>query len=87
MIASYFTLLHIDPGLPDQFLGWLLKISPLPPQVNAVIYFLDRAGNMVLLFFVLPPLAMTMALIWKIKEVILASVFGHPPEPGADRPA
>ena len=28
------------------------------------------------LFLVLLPLAMTMALIWKIKEVILSSVFG-----------
>lgn len=83
LTASYFTLIHIDPGLPDQFLGWLLKISPLPPQVNAVIYFLDRAGQMVLLFLVLPPLAMTMALIWKIKEVILAGVFGHPPGSGS----
>jgi len=31
------------------------------------------------LFLVLLPLAMTMALIWKIKEVILASVFGSEP--------
>jgi hypothetical protein len=29
-----------------------------------------------LIFLVLLPLAMTMALIWKIKEVILDSVFG-----------
>jgi hypothetical protein len=30
----------------------------------------------VLLLFVLPPLAMTMALLWKTKEVILDNVFG-----------
>jgi hypothetical protein len=29
-----------------------------------------------MVFLVLLPLAMTMALIWKIKEVILDSVFG-----------
>ena len=29
-----------------------------------------------MLLFILPPVAMTMALIWKIKEVILSSVFG-----------
>jgi hypothetical protein len=38
--------------------------------------WLNRAGNLVLIFFVLLPLAMTMALIWKTKEVILDAVFG-----------
>ena len=41
---------------------------------------LDRAGIWVLVFAILIPMllpvAMTMALVWKIKEVILASVFG-----------
>lgn len=41
---------------------------------------LDRAGLWVLVFAVLIPIllpiAMTMALVWKIKEIILASVFG-----------
>jgi hypothetical protein len=45
---------------------------------------LDKAGLWVLVFAVLIPLllpvAMTMALVWKIKEVILASVFGSPAE-------
>jgi hypothetical protein len=69
--------IHVDPGLPDQFIGWVLKVSPLPSQLNAFLYFLDRAGNWLVIFVVLFPLAMTMALIWKIKEVILASVFGQ----------
>ena len=33
-------------------------------------------NRMVLIFFILLPLAMTMALIWKTKEVILDAVFG-----------
>jgi hypothetical protein len=33
-----------------------------------------------LIFLILLPLAMTMTLIWKIKEVIFASVFSHGPE-------
>jgi len=38
--------------------------------------WLSRLGFWVLTFFALLPLAMTMALIWKTKEVILDSVFG-----------
>ncbi len=76
LLAVYFVTTRIDPGLPDQFVGWLLRISPLPHQLNTFIYFVDRAGQWLILFLVLLPLAMTMALIWKIKEVILASVFG-----------
>ena len=48
-------------------------LIPLPVQVMAL---LDVGGLWLLLFFALPPLAMTMALLWKIKEVILDSVFG-----------
>jgi hypothetical protein len=77
LLAVYFVTVQVDPGLPDQFIGWLLKVSPLPHQLNAFLFFLDRAGSWLVLFVVLFPLAMTMALIWKIKEVILASVFGQ----------
>jgi hypothetical protein len=37
---------------------------------------IDRGGSWILLLLVLFPLAMTMALLWKTKEVILDSVFG-----------
>jgi hypothetical protein len=74
--AGYFVAARIDPGLPAEFMGWLLRISPLPRQLNTLFYFADRAGLWFALFFVLLPLAVMMALIWKIKEVILASVFG-----------
>jgi hypothetical protein len=76
VIAAYFVAARIEPGLPAEFLSWLLRISPLPRQLNTLFYFADRAGLWLALFFVLLPLAVMMALIWKIKEVILASVFG-----------
>jgi len=50
---------------------------PQPPTpLVQLAPWLNRAGNLVLIFFVLLPLAMTMALIWKTKEVILDAVFG-----------
>jgi len=76
VLVSYFAMLHLQPGLPEKFLGWLLKTLPLPHQANMVFYFLDRAGLWLMLFPALFPVAMTMALVWKIKEVILSSVFG-----------
>jgi phosphotransferase system glucose/maltose/N-acetylglucosamine-specific IIC component len=39
-------------------------------------WWLDRLSFWALTFFALLPLAMTMALIWKTKQVILDSVFG-----------
>jgi hypothetical protein len=39
-------------------------------------YWLDRFSFLGLTFFALLPLAMTMALLWKTKQVILDSVFG-----------
>jgi hypothetical protein len=53
----------------------LLRVPELP---RFVIYFLvvwQHAGLWITLFLVLLPTAMTMALIWKTKEVILSSVF------------
>ena len=37
---------------------------------------MERGGLWFLMLLVLLPLAMTMALLWKTKEVILESVFG-----------
>jgi hypothetical protein len=59
---------------------FLLGRATRVPQV--VIEFLviwDRAGQWIMLFLTLLPIAMTMALIWKTKEVILNSVFGSEP--------
>jgi len=60
----------------DKFIGWLFQVSPLPQSLNAIFYIIDRNGPLLLLFVLLVPVAMTMALVWKVKEVILASVFG-----------
>ena len=75
-LAAYFVGLHFDPALPEKFLGWLLRITPLPNQTSIFVQLVDRAGQWFVLFFILLPVAMTMALIWKTKSVILASIFG-----------
>jgi hypothetical protein len=54
----------------------LLHAQQLPMLLNELLRLLNRSGLVLALFLILLPVAMTMALIWKIKEVILASVFG-----------
>jgi len=59
------------------------RIGIVPPQLLDVIMSVVEGNRLLLLIiFVLLPLAMTLALIWKTKEVILESVFGgeHPPK-------
>lgn len=59
-------------------LGYFLleRAQQLPPSLLSVLLRLEKGGLWLLLFLTLLPFAMTMALIWKIKEVILVSVFG-----------
>jgi len=76
LLTTWVILVRIDPGLPDKFLGWLIRIVSLQQLQSAIMLF-DQSRHLILWFLVLLPVAMTMALIWKIKEVILASVFGH----------
>ena len=52
------------------------RLQQLPALVINSLYYLERSGLWVVLLLVLLPVAMTMALIWKIKEAILSSVFG-----------
>jgi hypothetical protein len=47
------------------------------PDIGRALVWLNRASSLLLIFFILLPLAMTMALIWKTKEVILDAVFGR----------
>jgi hypothetical protein len=54
----------------------LLRDPRLPAPLGAIFVWLQGFGLLVLAFFALLPLAMTMALLWKTKEVILDSVFG-----------
>lgn len=48
----------------------------LTAKLGEFFLWVNRVSLWVLIFFALLPLAMTMALIWKTKEVILDSVFG-----------
>jgi hypothetical protein len=54
----------------------LLHASQLPLEPGMLLVWLNRLGLWMFIFFALLPLAMTMALIWKTKEIILDSVFG-----------
>jgi hypothetical protein len=51
------------------------QMYSLPAWVDRVLNFFNEHGPWMILFVVLIPLAMTMALIWKTKELIFASVF------------
>jgi len=57
------------------YLGFT-QFPNLPIQLQVVGYLVENGSHWALIFLVLLPLAMTMALIWKTKEVILESVFG-----------
>ena len=54
----------------------ILRFPGVAPRLGQFAQIVGPSGLWVILFLVLLPLAITMALIWKIKEVILASVFG-----------
>jgi hypothetical protein len=62
------------------FLGVGYAVFLQSPRLQSALgdssYWLDRFSFWALTFFALLPLAMTMALIWKTKQVILDSVFG-----------
>jgi hypothetical protein len=61
LAASYFAFKWLYPHLQIAL--------PFPPRIIAALLW-----GAVFLFLL--PVAMTMALTWKIKEVVLASVFG-----------
>jgi hypothetical protein len=55
----------------------LYFISPLPEFVKIILNRVDQTdsqGLWLIIFLILMPLAMTMALIWKIKEVVFTSI-------------
>jgi len=53
----------------------LQQIYTLPGWMDSALDFLTEHGTWIVLFVILIPLAMTMALVWKTKELIFASVF------------
>lgn len=58
---------------------WMLlqQVNTLPNILVEVLRALDHSRYWLLVFLILLPIAMTMTLIWKIKEVIFTSVFTH----------
>jgi hypothetical protein len=54
----------------------LSRLPDIPTHLGVLVETLGRSSFWVIVFLLLLPLAMTMALIWKTKEVILESVFG-----------
>lgn len=55
----------------------MTRLPELPLPAGRLMPLISRFSSLVLVFFILLPLAMTMALIWKTKEVILDAVFGR----------
>lgn len=55
---------------------FLLQMPDLPAPLLMVLVRLERMSQWSLLMLLLLPLSLTMALIWKTKEVILENVFG-----------
>lgn len=55
----------------------LRKIESLPQAIATFLRGMELVRYWLLVFMILLPMAMTMTLIWKIKEVIFASVFSH----------
>ena len=76
LLGAYLAAIWIQPGLPDKFFGWLLDRTALRQHAYPIVALIDRGRHLVVILVILLPVAMTMALLWKIKEVILASVFG-----------
>jgi hypothetical protein len=56
---------------------YFFRASELPTQFSSETWrWFEWGSRVLLIFFGLLPLAMTMALLWKAKEVIIESVFG-----------
>ncbi len=66
--------------LPLVLTGYLVlaRLSTLPLLVRRVLEVLEPVQAWLLLLLALLPIAITMSLTWKIKEALLASVFGQP---------
>jgi hypothetical protein len=53
----------------------LEAVNTLPEWMDRGLDFVTEHGPWMMLFVILIPLALTMALVWKTKEIIFASVF------------
>jgi hypothetical protein len=61
-------------GFVGLFLG-LQQVERMPVLLMHLLQAIDASRQWLIVFLILLPLAMTMTLIWKIKEVVLSSVF------------
>lgn len=72
-------LLIVMTALPFHYL--VHSLSKLPRFLVELLLLLDRGGPMLelmlLMIFILLPVAMTMALLWKTKETIMNGVFSN----------
>ncbi len=68
------TLLVVLLWVAALYVG-LAEFGGASAQSSLLLAWLNEGGLWALVFLVLLPLAMTMALVWKTKEVILDSVF------------
>ena len=68
------TILGLIPAL---LTAWfvLSHMKSLPQRVLEVLRVADETGLWFMLFLLLIPVATLMALLWKIKEAVFASVF------------
>jgi hypothetical protein len=69
------TLLSVTLVAALLYLG-LGRLPTFPYWLGLVMSVMERGSLWFLIVLVLLPLAMTMALLWKTKEVILENVFG-----------
>lgn len=69
------SLLAVLVLLAAAYIG-MEQIRQVPAGMGKFFFIADQLGPWLLLFLGLPPLATTMALIWKMKEVVLDGVFG-----------
>jgi hypothetical protein len=74
VLGAASTLLARSQDLP-----LALQVQSLPLYLQHVAFLIERGSLWLPLLILLLPLAMTMALLWKTKEVILDSVFGPKP--------
>jgi hypothetical protein len=78
--TKQFTALNLNLLFATLLLGLLYvglgQVHTLPFWLNMVAAVMERGSLWILIVLVLLPLAMTMALLWKTKEVILDNVFG-----------
>lgn len=54
----------------------LQEVNELPIPVIQALEAIDQHRRWLLIFFVVLPVAMTMSLLWKVKEIVLTGIFG-----------